>query len=276
MTYSLVHISDLHFHQFPKTWRDWWSKRAFGTANLLLRRRTHYPWIRAYNLVHDLRKKNWDHLVISGDITTLALESEFQLARQTLEPLLQDPQKVTIIPGNHDRYVASACQPDLFRNYFGEFFTEDTSVKFAPLTNDWHLIAWDCSHPNNWVTAAGTVSKSILLQSEAYIRSQPDHVKFILINHYPIVFPEPHRVKPLHELYNLPQVKHWICEQPQIQLYLHGHIHHNWHQVVQRPTSSLHVINSASSTSSVLAKKRSAYHQIQLGKDRIEVNPQQF
>ena len=46
-----------------------------------------------------------DHILITGDLTTTALPAEFRAARAALADWLGDPARVTIIPGNHDRYT---------------------------------------------------------------------------------------------------------------------------------------------------------------------------
>ena len=53
-----------------------------------------------------------DHVLITGDLTTTALRSEFEQAREALEPLARRPGlRATVIPGNHDRYT-SRLGPD--------------------------------------------------------------------------------------------------------------------------------------------------------------------
>ena len=41
---------------------------------------------------------DWDHLVISGDLTQLGLEQEFEEARRELEPLLQEKDRSPSFP----------------------------------------------------------------------------------------------------------------------------------------------------------------------------------
>ena len=105
MNPTIIHISDLHFHTYPQNFQECKSKRILGMGNLFFRRVRQYPLQRAKLLVEQILQMKWDHLVISGDLTQLSLEREFSLARETLAPLLKDPERVTIIPGNHDRYV---------------------------------------------------------------------------------------------------------------------------------------------------------------------------
>ncbi|MBF0279146.1 MAG: metallophosphoesterase [SAR324 cluster bacterium] len=272
MPFTIIHISDLHFHAFPRSLPKYASKQALGSLNLLLSRRQQYPDQRFNKLVSELQNTNWDHLVISGDITSLSLEQEFRKARQLLQPLLKYPDKVTVIPGNHDRYIRAACQPDLFNKYFARYFVK-TGIKTQRLTEDWHLIGWDSTHPNDWITAGGTVSRATLLSTEAYIRAQAPHIRFLLVNHYPLWFPPGQQVKPHHELYNLAHVLHWIKHQPRIAVYLHGHIHRNWSHQMSRETEPLHLINSASTTETLRPGQLSSYHRIQLHGSQIEVEP---
>lgn len=272
MSFKIIHISDLHFHCYPRNIEGWLSKRALGAANLFFRRQRHFPLERAKQLVEKIQSLDWDHLVISGDITTLALEEEFQLAHQTLLPLLKDRDKVTIIPGNHDRYVQSACSPDLFQIYFGDFFSKSL-FKTIHLTKKWHLIGWESTHPNDWLTASGTVSRETLIKTETYIQEQPSDSCFILVNHYPIWFPRLFKFKPNHELHNLTYVQEWIQHQPQIFLYLHGHIHKNWHTLLPRSENPLYIVNSASSTAVPTTPKQSSFHSIQLEDTKIKIEP---
>ena len=216
----------------------------------------------------------WDHLVISGDLTQLALAEEFALARQTLAPLLNRPERVSIVPGNHDYYVRESREGDGFRQFFGAFFGEE-EIHTCRLNDDWHLIGWHCAHPTPWYSAAGWVRQQTLQATERYLQNLPPGVRCVLVNHYPVAFPDGHEPKSEHELLNLEQVQHWLSRQPQIQLYLHGHIHRNWEHLQHYPSHTLHVVNSASSTMEVPAD-HSCFHRITLAGDRIHVEPLRY
>ena len=253
---------------------------------MLLRKRWFFPLARAEKLVRTLQEYQWDHLVISGDVTNLALEEEFQTASRVLKPLLKDPEKVTIVPGNHDRYVKEVDQYDLFHQYFGAFFVRQTGIKAQPLTEDWHLVGWDSTHPNDWLTASGTVKRETLLATDAYIRNQSDRTRFILVNHYPLWFPAGHVIKPSHELHNLAHVLHWVKQQSRIAVYLHGHVHQNWSYCMRRRDSNrqsrpLYLVNSASSTAKPshwdsTNSRQSAFHRIHLAGPQIDIEALDF
>ena len=245
---TLVHVSDLHYHALPHHYSEWASKRLLGSLNLLLRRRADYPPERFERLRERLLSEAWDHLLISGDFTQLALESEFQHARTHLAPLLEGSRPVHVIPGNHDRYVPEACTPDRFQAFFGRWWTAE-EILTVPLGPDWWLIGWDSTHPNSWLQASGTVREPTLAATDAFIQAQPAGTRFVLMNHYPLWFPEGWEVHDRHELNQLEAVRAWVWERPAIRLYLHGHVHRNWHLTFTRPDGSpLDVVNSASST----------------------------
>ena len=280
MPFTLAHISDLHFHALPRYWQQWASKRALGAANLFFRRHRQFPLQRAHQLVQTLQTLEWDHLVVSGDVTNLALEQEFQIASAILHPLLNPPHKVTIVPGNHDRYVQETHSDDLFQKYFGSFFSDacgrTPALKTQHLTEDWHLMGWDSTHPNDWFTASGTVTQETLLASEAYMRAQPPRSRFIVVNHYPLWFPPHLPPHAAHELHNRSYVLHWLTQHPQIVIYLHGHIHRNWFHQIVRPCGPLYFVNSAASTDVALAGQQSAFHCIHLAGTQVTIEPVQF
>ncbi|HBL54657.1 MAG TPA: metallophosphoesterase [Candidatus Lambdaproteobacteria bacterium] len=273
MNATIVHISDLHFHTYPQNFREWKSKRIIGTGNLFLHRARQFPIKRAKQLVEQIQNMKWDHLVISGDLTQLSLERGFSLARETLEPLLKDPERVTIIPGNHDRYVKHSAANDYYKQYFGEFFG-DEEIHVCKLNSDWVIVGWDSAHPNDWLTAAGTVRRSTIRATEKLLLSFPEKTRFVIVNHYPLTFPEGWKFDQFHELYNLIPVRNWILRHPNIRLYLHGHIHRNWtHHLPRVSTPELLLVNSASSTSTPYTGQKSSFHQIDLQEDNVRVTP---
>lgn len=123
MVLRIAHISDTHVlsHGGMK-WRELlFNKRITGYANTLLRRgRVH----RREYLLAVLRAaaQDADHVVVTGDITNLALESEFEDARALLDSMRAD---VTVIPGNHDLYLPSTHRERRFPHHFAAFMRSD-------------------------------------------------------------------------------------------------------------------------------------------------------
>ena len=121
----LAHVSDLHILDLNGvSWKRFASRRLFGGPNLLLHRaREHRPEILEM-LIEDLLKEEPDHVVLTGDLSNLALESEFERVFQLLK-LLGGYSRLSVVPGNHDYYTARAVDTRRFEKYFHPFMFKD-------------------------------------------------------------------------------------------------------------------------------------------------------
>ncbi|HKI97366.1 MAG TPA: metallophosphoesterase [bacterium] len=272
MPFVLMHISDPHFHRLPRRPGQYLSKRALGALNLVLRRRRQFPPERARRLVERLQREPWQHLLITGDLTQLGTPEEFALAREALAPLLaRGPDQVTIIPGNHDRYVAEPPGQGAFEARFGEF-TGRGRLHTRQLTEHWWLVTWDSAVPAPWRSAAGRVPPETLAATEAWLAGLPTGARVIIANHYPVFFPPPHHYRASHDLTNQDAVREWLLAHP-VRLYLHGHIHQNWVLTMNGRHGPLTVVNSASSTQRPRPDDPSAFHRIVLDGPDFRIEP---
>jgi 3',5'-cyclic AMP phosphodiesterase CpdA len=119
----VLHATDLHFLEHP-TVLDVLSapKRLIGCANLyLLGRSKRFSRSVQHRLVDTIAALKPDLLLLSGDLTCLALESEFVTARKALQPLLDNDGAfpTLILAGNHDAYTRGSVQQRLMQRYFG-------------------------------------------------------------------------------------------------------------------------------------------------------------
>jgi len=104
--FRLIHFSDPHLGPLPKPrTRDLLSKRAFGYANWRRsRNRVHDPKV-TETLVRHAMSLRPDHIAITGDLVNIALPLEFDRAARWLDTI-GPPERVSVVPGNHDAYVA--------------------------------------------------------------------------------------------------------------------------------------------------------------------------
>jgi len=104
---TLAHLSDPHL-SFPNRvgLRELMNKRAYGYLMWYLRRRFEHRGRVLAALLEDLQGARPDHIVVTGDLTHLSLPVEFRRAQRWLQSL-GPPSQVTVIPGNHDAYVAT-------------------------------------------------------------------------------------------------------------------------------------------------------------------------
>lgn len=117
--FTLAHISDLHATPVaPGRIGPLLNKRIFGWLSWRARRgRIHRTEV-LDALLEDLAAAAPDQIAITGDLTNLSLEEEFAAAVGWLRRF-GDPQRVTLIPGNHDVYVSvpRARSWDLWAEY---------------------------------------------------------------------------------------------------------------------------------------------------------------
>lgn len=123
--FRIAHISDLHVlaPSGVELRRILFNKRMTGYANLVMKRARVY---RRDYLVSVLAAaaSAADHLVVTGDITNLSLEGEYEEAVRLLEDAARSTE-VTVVPGNHDIYLPSIHRERRFPHHFRGFMESD-------------------------------------------------------------------------------------------------------------------------------------------------------
>lgn len=106
--FVFAHFSDPHLAPLPipPPWALF-NKRFFGLVSWYARKRTLHQTPVLAALIDDLKSAAPNHIVITGDLTNIALPAEFSRVRRWLEAM-GSPDQVSVIPGNHDAYVPIA------------------------------------------------------------------------------------------------------------------------------------------------------------------------
>ena len=126
----ILHISDVHV-QVDYDERPWrkigWRRMAAQIELKLARRARRYADApRAIGrLLADAERHGIDHVVLSGDLTALALDEEFEGVRNALGPLADQPDRLTVIPGNHDVFTPGSLRKKRFDRWFGHLLQSD-------------------------------------------------------------------------------------------------------------------------------------------------------
>lgn len=121
--FTVAHLSDPHVGPLPAVpAAAFASKRVLGFLSWQWRRRHVHRREALDRLSADLCEQRPDHVVVTGDITNLSLPEEYALAADWLSGL-GDGERVTVIAGNHDAYVAGALEKSIAR--WSEWMTDD-------------------------------------------------------------------------------------------------------------------------------------------------------
>ncbi|HFD79106.1 MAG TPA: metallophosphoesterase [Gammaproteobacteria bacterium] len=101
-------LSDPHLTSLDGVrWQQLMNKRVLGYLSWRHRRRDEHRGEVLDALMRDLRSIRPQHIVVTGDLTQIGLPVEFRQARLWLDRL-GDPERVTVVPGNHDAYVRAS------------------------------------------------------------------------------------------------------------------------------------------------------------------------
>ena len=247
----IAHFSDVHLLSLKGTrWIDFLSKRWIGGLNLLTNRSRHYRPAIFEAMVQDLNDSGIDHVVATGDITNVALESEFAFAREKFDALELGPSGVTVIPGNHDAYVDEGKEH--FESYFGDFFTSDPehavedSWPAVRIRDKMAVIGLSTSLQTPWFTCWGEVGETQLARLESLLASDElaGLFRIVAIHHPPAGKRARHRNRGLRDHAEFAAV----IERAGAELVLHGHEHEDLYAELQGPGGAVPVRGIQSGT----------------------------
>ena len=116
----IAHFSDTHVLSVRgATPARFFNKRWTGAVNLALNRARHYRVDIFERLLDAVVATKPDHVICTGDLVNLALESEFERVLNLLRSRFS-PGELTLVPGNHDYYVREAITAGFFENKFAD------------------------------------------------------------------------------------------------------------------------------------------------------------
>ncbi len=231
------HFSDLHLLALAGVPpRRFLNKRLTGWANLRLKRGSMHRAATVRAIAREVTRLRVDHAVITGDLTNLALESEFDLAREVIERELgMAPSDVTVVPGNHDVYTRGARSSRRFQSALAPYLASDLPGLAADtpggrfpvvkLRGPVAIVGLSSAVPRLPFVAAGEIG-SAQMEALSRILDCPDvagHVVVVAVHHPPV------NDWPLHKAY-LEGLRDGAELVARLQaaprgLILHGHLH---------------------------------------------------
>lgn len=229
----IVHLSDIHIWRYEFNPLHLVSKRALGIAELLRGRAGRFRLERIDAVVQHAKGLDPDHILITGDLTTTAMAREFHAATEALAPLLSDPSRVTVIPGNHDRYTSNSVRTRLFESYFGEFAPSGTYPWLRPLDAETGILGLDPTRSH--INARGYLPPAQLAKARALVLDPETRPRRLIIAcHYPLAAPPPYTLELAKKrLKNAEEAREWLSGIGP-HLYCCGHVHAAW--AFQPPT----------------------------------------
>jgi 3',5'-cyclic AMP phosphodiesterase CpdA len=232
----IAHYSDVHItsRRLGWRWRDTLGKRVGGIINLrLLGRGYRFRQAAAVaaTLLHDVIERKPDHVVFSGDATTMAFDSEMTEAAAALGVGRDDMPPGLAVPGNHDYYTLVSALTGTFEQHFAPWQTgqriDGAKYPFAQQVGPIWLIGVNSASHNFWMwDASGRVGYHQMRRLERLLAELPPGPR-VLVTHYPARL-EGHRQeirwRKLHDCDELIRV----AAAGGVGLWLHGHRHRTY------------------------------------------------
>lgn len=196
--FRLVHLSDTHIplRDRPRR-RALVNKRLTGYLNILRSRgATHQMWA-LEAIVKDIQAHKAGHIVVTGDLVNMSLPAEYAHAREWLEAL-GSPKEVTVIPGNHDAYIARDHHHGLWE--WRHYMVSDEGPPASQPPLNWPflrrrgplaLIGVSTAVPTMPFRATGRIGTEQLGGMEAMLRDTEagETCRVLLIHHPPLPVP---------------------------------------------------------------------------------------
>lgn len=266
-------FSDLHLLSLEGVkLLDYANKRWIGRMNLISNRSRHYHTIAFDDMVADLNAQGLDHLICTGDVTNLALEQEFHFARERFDRLALGTTGTTVIPGNHDAYVAEGTKH--FAAVFGDYARADDGWSWPAEEGDdvdarWPIvrvrgplavIGLSTSLQTPWFTAYGRLGARQLARLDRALGDPrlAGLCRVVAIHHPPAGRRAESRIRGLRDRDEFAA----ILARHGATVVIHGHEHRNLRETLPGPDGPIEVLGVPSGTYDAKHPERTARYRI--------------
>ena len=268
--FTFAQLSDPHLTTLEGIeMSDLLNKRILGYLSWRMHRRMEHRREILDSLIEDLRAQNPDHIVITGDLTHLGLPSEFQESKAWLQGL-GPASHVTVIPGNHETYVASAWE-NTFAQWTPYMLSDNENgtehdnngypsgvFPSVRVRGPVAFIGLSSAHPTYPFLATGSIDSAQLSKlEEALLALGRQRLCRVVLIHHPPLSGMVRKRKSLTNALELQDIL-FRCG---AELVLHGHAHRSIMSYFSTPTQAIPVVGVPSASAvGDSSDRRARYH----------------
>jgi 3',5'-cyclic AMP phosphodiesterase CpdA len=258
---KIAHLSDLHFSKVSFTFHQLFSKRWLGNLNLIFSRKKAFDTERLFLLIDLFKQQKIEHVIITGDLSTTSLRSEFEQAKAFIKALEDAEIKTHVLPGNHDHYTKKAYREKLFYNYFPSPLQEQGVCKTS-LGPGWWLISLDTALATPLFSSRGHFTTALEKALTEALDSIPATDRILIANHFPLFEND----GPRKVMMRAHALKTLMRKYPNIAFYLHGHTHR--HSAADLRSNHLPIVLESGSPS---LKERGTWHLLDIDSKEFQL-----
>ncbi|MDB4936276.1 MAG: metallophosphoesterase [Labilithrix sp.] len=179
------------------------------------------------------RESGASHLVISGDLTELGTAAQFETLAEVLFDARVDPERVTLVPGNHDAYSRGDAWARALAGPLAPYRRSSAAADSSPVVverDDAIFLPLDVACHQHFTRAAGELSAAAADALERTVRSVAGCGRpvVVVLHHSPFA----HSTRAwqwLHGLRGHGRVLEMLARHPDLHV-LHGHLHYDVEQ----------------------------------------------
>lgn len=230
--FRLAHFSDIHVTIPPlsQPFSELRGKRRAGLLSYYFGRRRWRFWdvdTRIQALLEDVEAQKPHHAICTGDITQMSFDAEFDRCAELFGARLQQPDRWTVIPGNHDRYVPWAVTAGTFEQRFGSLCGGGRFPTVKRIHPRVAVVMLDVARPCTFTDSSGLCGPEQLKRAEELLSDASLRDTFVVVAlHYGLLRAGGVRDKPTHRIQDdqalvaMLDGDHIRCD-----LVVHGHMH---------------------------------------------------
>ena len=227
--FTIAHLTDVHLGPIAGFGPRYWNvKRAAGYYNWARHRRFAYQRDVVERIVADMALHRPDHIAVTGDLVNIGLPQEHANALTWLRTL-GPPDRVSVIPGNHDIYSGRIGTASCLKAWApfmrgSDAWDGDAPVRFPYVRRigDVALVGVNSAIPTPPFVAAGEVGAAQIQALGDLLEGLGEDglIRVVMIHHPPL----PGQAPPRRALQDAAQLTQ-VLERYGAELVLHGHNH---------------------------------------------------
>jgi 3',5'-cyclic AMP phosphodiesterase CpdA len=250
---TIAHLTDVHLGPISGfTPRYWNLKRGLGYLNWVRKRRHDHQRAVLDRIVSDVLAQAPDHVAVGGDLCNIGLPREHIDALAWLKTL-GPPDRVSVVPGNHDIYCRTGRDPGVGRwapymasDAPGRAFTGDgTGFPFVRVAGRVALVGVNSALATPPAMAWGRVGSDQLARlAAAFDRLAAAGLFRLVLIHHPPLPAQASRPRGLRDAHALKA----ILQRHGAELVVHGHNHRNMLAWLQHGSGVCPVVGAPSAS----------------------------
>jgi 3',5'-cyclic AMP phosphodiesterase CpdA len=183
--FDLAHVTDLHLVEMDharRTGTEWQRLHYLSAGRRIDAEGRRLKALEAMRVAG----RNARHIVLTGDLTEDGVPAQFDLLAEVMEEAGLDPDCVTLVPGNHDRYAEPQNFEKALEGPLRAYATTSSAGETFELGRDAWLMPVSTAIAQSWLRSAGRISDEDVDRIERFATDARAAGKLALVaQHHP-------------------------------------------------------------------------------------------